>query len=271
MAEAIAIDIESYHADWEYLSPSKLEKLAPKWDRGEPIFAPHHFAAHRDGLIPNKTSDGLDLGSLVDAALTEPDSMSSRFDKGPCEDRRTKEWKDAEKAAVPKVLIQPSVWDAATAMCLAFCNNPHRPKTEPIHRQPTYKFERHGVKLKCRPDLEFEDRVCELKTTRHIILQDWIRDAFAYGYHRQAAFQRWATKKPIWHFVISSQPPHPCWAFRFTEDQLLLGDRQMDLLIKKFKECDEWDDWSAPGSKEVNVCQAPLWILPDAMANEIIP
>lgn len=271
MTDRLEIEINEYHRDWEYLSPSKLEMMASRWDRGEPIFSPHVFKAHQDGLIPFRKSDAMDLGSLVDAAITEPDTMPLRFQKGPCEDRRVKLWKDAQAAAEPATLIQPSLWDAATSMCLAFQCNLYRPKDAPVARQPTYRFERKGIKLKCRPDLEFAQQVCEIKTTRHVTITEWVRDAFAYGYHRQAAVQRWGAVKPIWHFVISSQPPYPCWAFQFTDDQLLVGERQVDLLLEKYRDCRDFCDWSAPGSADFNVMQAPLWILPDSMQNEIVP
>ena len=127
-----------------------------------------------------------------------------------------------------------------------------------------WECEATGVQLKSRPDAYTYDYWIDLKTTSSI--KDFHKNAFSYGYHRQAALAREALRKlrgvEYCHFifvVVEESYPYLTASFALDEDSLKKGQEEYLRAAQIYKECLDKNEWNDYGSA-VQQLYLPKWL-----------
>lgn len=257
-------------------------KLAPDISRGLVVEmitkSPEHVKAIIDGRTKKKITPAMQLGTLMDKALLEPD----RFDEGISHwvkpegmkftTKEGKVWKEERDNGLPfisteeqddidgmiesvmrhrlgRVIVENSVKQES-----AFCIHPDT-----------------GLLRKCRPDTRMLDNdsqltITDLKTTfvGGGVPSVWSAHCARMGYHYQDAFYTDIYKdlvgeRPYFLFmVVERKPPYAVRVFQIHSDGVAVARERYKVALENFQKCKSSGVW--PGySDQIETIRLPNW------------
>lgn len=242
---------------------------------GYMLECPALYKAHLE--MPETPSKAFMLGSLVHAMVLEPEKLSERY--APVNSSgTTKAGKEERKALADKGITAFSAddWLQAQYMSgslLSTCPTTSKLLALPGNSEVSVYWDENieGTPLPCKARVDRLTQLpdgswlaIDLKTTADTVKpSELARKAYAYGYHRQAA---WYTRglrangiEPLFlFFFVSKQAPYLVTPLSFTADALALGDDQCMRAARTLIHCREDDSWPAytTGIYEVDL---PEW------------
>jgi hypothetical protein len=261
---------EAYHSRKE-MSASMLKKL----DQSPRVFEAHYIT----GEAAKEPSAAMVFGTMVHAAILEPDEFASRYLVCPdeCSDRRTKAYKEwaatlGDREPITATDANRIARCAAAVQCNTVASAILQAATI-REKSFAYKDFLTGVDCRVRFDALAGDVVVDLKT-----VSDGSEEAFAksiadFGYHLQAAhyLEGFKTLDPSrdWQFVfitVETQAPFRSRVFKLDADALMIAETRRTELLESYKIRMETGDWSEPGESEVTVLSLPKWYKTKALA-----
>lgn len=237
-------------------------------------------------------SAALIFGSLYHTAVLEPGMLLDEYFIMPDFDARTKEGKrirdEAREEAGNRRCVKLDEVQTVQAMHKALLQNPLVAEllkdSSRFAVEPSFFWtdETTGVECRARADLITKDGfIVDLKTCVNADLERFTKDAFKFGYHRQAAHylrgwgQMLKTAQPdtlndvpgMRAFVFIAQekePPYLSAVYVASPGMLKLGNYENHLALKTASECMASGKW--PGiQKRVQEMDLPGWVrIPEA-------
>lgn len=156
--------------------------------------SPAHYRYVKDN--PGVQTAAMLLGSVLHKLVLEPETFDAEYAVCPAVDRRTKAGKEVYQAFINSLhegveVITDDVYKAAQSMSAAVKSHPIAAKLlQGGQAESSYFWEENGVECKCRPDYLRTDIKCviDLKTTQNASPESFVRSAYDYRYHVQAAW-----------------------------------------------------------------------------------
>lgn len=260
-----------YHADLTHYSHSMLEVYHK---------SPARFAA----LYVSKTMEqapptlAMVLGSMVHTLVMEPDTFGAIYTVAEgCQNRMTKAWKSmvAMAEADGRECVLPTQVDVAEAMAKAVLAHPVAAKLlamEGITEEPIrWKDSNDGLPLKCKPDYLITDKsldcmLCvDLKTSIAPAAEEFAKQAYNYGYHRQAAhYNEGCTAKhdrpcrPV-YIVVGKEEPHDVFVYQPDDEYVELGHYENTVTLAALENSLSKNEWLAENQNELQTLSLPAW------------
>lgn len=256
---------DDYHADRGTFTHSAL-KNAGWWDyRGEFNETPHLMKAWLDNELCSYETRSRDLGTVVHL-LCEGKAFEDAFLIGPCNDARTKEWKDWVKSlpeGETRKPIKPEDVETAKAMHRNLLHHDavmHLMARAGEHEQTVRATCRvTGLPLKCKPDFRIPGEfVVDFKTAKDPDPANFLRQAKDLGYHRQAALYRYVIelatgkRERFFHAVVGNEPPHTAAVYEFPEQALSEAHAQNLHVLRCVAMRRDWNEWTPDWAKGIN-------------------
>lgn len=243
---------------------SALDKIA---------LSPAHFRHYMDHGQEETTA--LLQGRLLHALLLEPYSVATQFAVFTGAVRRGNAWETFQKENAGKDIVTMAELETAVAQRDALLKNPlvRGALSESMREASAFwTDDETGVACKARFDV-----VCprdggtvggiayEIKTTHDISTESFTRDAFKYGYYRQAAWYLYglnaATGRnyPDFGFiVVEKSAPYGVRVFRLSNEAIDRGYEENMANLRLYKSCQETGQW--PGFPPViETLELPRW------------
>jgi hypothetical protein len=212
--------------------------------------SPRHFKAKLDGLVPERTSPSLSLGTLVHMAVLEPEKFEAHAVQEVALDRRTKAYKEwlAEQPE-DALIISKDHDDICTGIVSSLRTSGLIDLFEGGQNEISVFAEIDGIELKCRPDtLNLSKRIIvDLKTCRD--LRYFIADARNYYYpfsvpHYQSIIRETVGEVLDYVFVaVETEPPFDVGWFKLSPDSLQRARDDWDGALQTYKRCLETGQW----------------------------
>ena len=185
-----------YHGYREAISKSRLANMS---------VCPAYFKWCEDN--PTEPSDDMVIGSAFHKIVLEPETFDDEFVVMPNFDRRTKEGKlkyaEFVEQSEGKTVITQEQYDTICGMRDSIMSNPYARKliNGNIEQSMYWTDELTKVECKCRPDVwrKVADRVVitDLKSTKSVMPNDFMRDVVKYHYDLQTAMYREGVSKNL--------------------------------------------------------------------------
>jgi hypothetical protein len=274
-ATHITCTLEEYHARDEW-SNSQISDLI---SRGAPFF----HGTHVTGKIPKEQKAVWDIGTVAHAvfasedmnkvvAIIPDDVLNSQ---GHRKGGNWLAWKEeneglyllkkSEMAPIIKMVANAHAHPAVKELLDHAAHFEH---------SLTYEDEATGLKLRCRSDLicvypNGRAAVVDFKTTRAVTKREFRKDAFKFGYHRQAAWYWDAAEKAgfdvkAFVFVASDKSPaNECRVYKTPPRELELGRREVRRALDDLARRLEEDDWQCPNYGEIADMEFPDYAFKD--------
>lgn len=251
----IEISNEIYHGS-EGLSSTKLKPI---------LTTPLDFREHL--LKPKKDTQALKDGRMIHLACLEPELFSKIYVCGPCEDKRSKKWKEFEALHKGRELLKPSEWEHYENLSNAFREHPFIKanwKNFKIEKSAYVKHE--GLTLKCRPDILLEEYgLClDLKSCQNPLPTKFSDDIWKYNYHYSAAFYLTVLNKlknlNIKTFAwVALEKTSPYKIALITPDAEMIeeGYKLFHAAIERYKACKKSNEWPGLPNKFEKVSLKP--------------
>jgi hypothetical protein len=258
---------EDYHKD-EGLSASMLKLLAQ---------SPAHLKFHQ-----REETEAMAIGTAVHTAVFEPERFEAEYVVAPKLDRRTKAGKDAwaefEAAMSGKKILAENIYDKVTGMAASVKRHPIAgPLTQDGEAEVSVYWNAgivcdripYEVLCKARPDyLKEADgkvNIIDLKTCEDARLEFFMRNAWNYGYHIQAAHFingcNSALENPVGLFAfiaVEKKPPYALIVHVAGTDFLAIGRETVRRLLPVWHQCLKTDWWPAY-EETISVLDVPAW------------
>lgn len=199
-------------------------------------------------------TEAMKIGRAVHSAILTPDLFKEEYTKAPKCDKRTKVGKETWEAFClanqGKEVLDESTYDECVAISQSVLSSPKiKNMLAKGQSEVTYLYEIEGVEMKSRFDLDQEDFICDVKTTRSALMSDFARDFVNLGYDRQfglyqhAKFLKTGKKVPVIILAVEKEAPYDYCVFKVPEVYIENGLRKAIKLIKLYKECVEKNEW----------------------------
>lgn len=233
--------------------------------------SPAHYKAFLDGDLVF-SSDAMDLGSMVHAAILEPDFFAQMYAVGPDAAKNTTLWKNAQSAS-SRTLIKPD--DMAKIMRMRDAVLHHHLARKiidgaEIEMSGFWTDPATDVKCRFRPDIiKKSDRgivLADLKTTRDASPDGFAKSVVNYSYYRQAAFYldgyeacTGDTPSDFIFIAVETEPPYICETYCLPHEAIAKGRQEYSDLLFTLDECirlDRWPGYSSSGLVEIEM---PKW------------
>lgn len=205
---------------------------------------------------PREQTAAMLFGSAVHKLVLEPESFDGEYAVAPLADRRTKAgketWSEFAKGLNGKTVIDSAAYEAARLAASAVMEHPAAAKLlQGGQAELSYFWEENGVKCKCRPDYLREDVKCviDLKTTQNASPESFIKSAYDYRYHVQAAWylrglRACGVDAENFIFVaVEKEPPYTVCVYAADELMLRLGSDTAAENFNTFCGCMRSDNW----------------------------
>lgn len=226
---------------------------------------------------PPEPTPALIFGQAVHKLLLQPEGFDAEFAVMPDIDRRTKAGREAYEAFLEesegKTVITAADYEKAAAMvekCLA------APFVEQLlsgaREEPIFwTDELTGEKCKCRPDALTEIGedlvIADYKTCTDASTDAFMKDAFRYGYHLQAAMYSEGVLKTTGRmplFVFIAQEKSPPYAVNVMQADNVMTDYGYDVfwtLMGLYHRCKESGKWYGYNGRDdvINNLSLPAW------------
>jgi hypothetical protein len=128
-----------------------------------------------------------------------------------------------------------------------------------IERSLVWRDPETGIWLKARPDvlLPSSVEICDLKTTRSVLLPDLMRSTTELGYHMQGALAVDGVKTVFGldaaNFILcwlEKSAPHCVRVTTIDQDDIERGRKMNRVALRRFADCLDQDYWPGPGEDE---------------------
>lgn len=267
------VDDATYFADREAVSNSTLN-IFREW-------RPTYHGVYVLGTMERKkTTAAMILGSAVHCLALERKSFNDRFAVAPECDKRTTVGKERWGAFVAESAgktVLPSDGEygfhKAAAMAEALRGNREfrylLDKALTVEQPYRWRWGLgDGDTVLCRgkPDIVTTTGVIvDIKTTSDVTTDSWVRDAWKYGYHRQAAFYRnglFAIDgefRQFAHVAVGSYEPYPVVVYCLDEQSIDLGSDEVQADLTALRDCRISGDWRDPAEKRIQHVRLPQW------------
>lgn len=249
MDSAIAGNIISGMPEADYFALPRLSQSAIK----KILHSPAHYKHAQD-----KESAAMKQGSLIDVALTEPESLDTNYhviDNSIIQNKRHKAYQEIMDAAGDKVIVKQSDMDAALRVRDAVQSHPIAQQLlENVVSQQvalwTEQTDYGPVDMKARIDWANPDMnvLIDLKSTDDA--RAFPKKASNFGYHIQDACYRHGWQEaggwPVDAFVfvvVEREIPHGIKLYELNQRARDLGWRQYRRGVETYAKCKQNDNW----------------------------
>lgn len=236
--------------------------------------SPMHYKLAKQS--PKEQTPSMLLGSVVHKLVLEPESFDAEYIAAPECDRRTKAGKEAWAEFMEKCTAEQTVIDAATLsiaqeIAEAVRKHPLAAKLLQGGKAETSHFwnDDNGIECKCRPDYLREDirTVVDLKTTQNSSPEEFMKSAYNFRYHVQAAWYLDGLRRlgfDVEHFMfiaVETKPPYPVVVYNADELMMQLGRAAYKEDMETYRTCLTTGNWYAYEEKpEVHSLSIPDWV-----------
>ena len=230
---------------------------------------------------PRPPTPALILGTATHRMILEPNRVGDFAVWGEVEDqkvRRGKVWDEFQAQHENQMILTVAERDAMVGMAVAVRKNlPIRRYADAKGPTEISMFWRHPFtkrRYKARLDklIPESHTIFDLKTTRDCQSYRFGGQAYALGYHIKMAIQWYGYKtitgtEPKMRLgAIDSIAPHESAVYRLTNDIILQGVEECDLLVEKLDECEKTGLWPAEQDEETDLI-LPSWATADEYAD----
>lgn len=264
-----------YHADTSKLSHSALEEFRASIRRYAGLFVTKTIERDED-------SDALTIGTATHIAVFEPEFVDTMLAVGPNCDRRSNENKarwaqfEAQAALLGQTVLTVKQMDEVRAIAAAVKINPEAADLLALEgvselglvwTDPVY-----GIPCKCRPDkllMKHWDgpMIVDLKTTR-ANPEDWARECYNNGYHRQAAHyiegvrEVYGLDRNPRHMliVVGKSEPYDTVVYEMSAEFIGVGESERSETLRELAERRASGDWSGRMENAVQLLCPPKWV-----------
>ena len=242
------LGMEEYHA-WKLDKANLIE--GPISCSMLKQFAKNPFAWLR--AEPFKPSAAMQTGSLLDAALTEPDTLEARCVISPYENYRTKEaqtWRDETLAEGKMIVTEESLENAKACAHAVRSHEIAGAILDGAEFQVGVVGDCGGIPAKCLMDIvpgrgPYEETLCDYKTTSGGLDDEAIRKTIGnFQYHWQAAFYRTLYNQVSedrlceqFAFIFQDPSTREVRVVTLADDALALGTRAVGNAVQEFVTC----------------------------------
>lgn len=206
---------------------------------------------------PREQTAAMLLGSVVHKLVLEPENFSAEYAVCPDADRRTKAGREIYQAFTDGLqegaeIITGDVYKTAQAMAGSVKKHPIAARLlQGGQAEMSYFWVENGVQCKCRPDYLRTDIKCviDLKTTLNASPDSFMRSAYDYRYHVQAAWYLRGLKacgidaENFVFIAVEKEPPYTVCVYTADELMIKLGDDIADENFRTLCECMRSDNW----------------------------
>lgn len=251
----------------EGISNSKLSKM---------VISPAHYKQSIDE--PPKETDALRFGSLLHCLVLEPDDFERNFAVEPIVNKRTNAGKEylAEfyEENAGKMFVTAEQMDLANTLKEEIYKHPIANKLLNGKGENEialfWEDEETNVKCKCKIDRIKNGIIIDLKSTRSAKPEDFMRDAYNYGYHRQSAYYCKGyekcyneTPKGFVFITVEKEPPYAVTVFEATELFKEVGGIEIGNLLAVYKSCIDLGEFPSYDGFEpkIHALDLPNWVL----------
>lgn len=239
----------------------------------------HYWAAYHDPLRkPREETPAMRFGTAIHTAVLEPGTFLDRYVILPDGlDRRTKDGKaeyavlEAKAEAKGAQLLPYADFDKAMAIKSA-CHT--HPMAKQLFRDGKAEMsvfwtdEETGVLCKCRPDWLLggdNPAILDLKTTVDASPDGFMKSAYKYRYHVQAAWYldgleaAMGVKPDVFMFLAIEKDPPYAPAFYYADDAMITAGRaEYRRLLRLYAQCQNEGSW--PGyNPKLQPLSLPKW------------
>jgi exodeoxyribonuclease VIII len=253
----------TYHSDAETISVHGLHDIAK---------APALYK-HRKSQ-PQKQTDAMWWGTVIHTAVLEPTKFLKTYSCAPEDLKRTakKAWAEVEEDAAKSGMELITYEEYKKACDTAGAVRKHPSASAVIsdakYIEPSMYWidEQTGVKLRARPDLITNSKICvDLKTTSDARSLSFAKDIASYRYYVQAAFYLWGCKQcgvdcDTFLFIAAEKDaPFLTAVYSADEAMIALGEKHFREDLAKYAECLKTNVWSGY-PEEIQNISLPTWV-----------
>ena len=224
--------------------------------------SPEHFRWRMDNPEEEEPTPALIFGQAAHKLVLEPGDFTDEFAVAPDGiDRRTKDgkaaWASFMETNAGKTVIDRDTFNQILAMSQKAMSNPTVARLLSGRKEVPFFWTDQDTGVKCKAKLDcltyLDDMpvVVDYKTCKSAKTDDFMRDAYKYGYHVQAAMYTEAvmqlqhlTERPMFVFVAQEKEgPFAINVITVPEDTMNFGLDTFRELIGTYKACSESGDW----------------------------
>lgn len=206
---------------------------------------------------PKEQTLAMLLGSVFHKLVLEPETFTAEYAVCPAVDRRTKAGKEVYQAFVNSLndgveVITDDAYKTAHSMAAAVKSHPIANKLlQGGQAESSWFWEENGVKCKCRPDYLRADIKCviDLKTTQNASPESFMKAAYDYRYHVQAAWYLRGLRacginaENFIFIAVEKDSPYTVCVYAADELMIELGNSEADKNLNTLCECMKSGNW----------------------------
>ena len=262
-----------YHGYREAISKSRLSNIS---------VCPAYFKWCEDN--PTEPSDDMVLGSAFHKIVLEPETFNDEFMIMPKVDGRSTQGKllkkQFEETKGNRQGITQDQYDTICGMRDSIMSNPYAKKLIKgnIEQSIYWEDDLTKVKCKCRPDVwrKVADRIVitDLKSTKSVMPNDFMRDVVKYHYDLQTAMYREGVSKILdvpkenidFVFIaVEKKPPYLLNILQADTYVFQKGEADLREFLGTYAECLETQEWYSFNGKDniINNLSLPSYLLKD--------
>ena len=229
---------------------------------------------------PQEKTEALIFGSLLHGLVLEPQNFERDFIVMPNVDKRTRAGKEVmeqfDLACEDRQIVTQEQFDLACILRDKVMSHEIAKKllTGKGENEVSIFWEDDGVECKGRPDRIKDRIIIDLKTTTSTKPEEFSRNAYKYGYHRQCAWYSKGYEKAFNHeplgfvfIAIEKTPPYDVVVFGTTELFKSIGEIETKKLLNIYKDCQKTGNWYGKEGEKPKV--VPL-DLPQSILNKYL-
>lgn len=230
------------------------------------------------GHAPQKPpTPDMEFGTLCHSYILTPEDMLDQYVVAPRCDRRTKEGKatfaDFQASAAGRQIVDADDLAAAKAMREAVHAHPAAAEMLAVTRRElscVWIDCDTGLPCKARVDLDGEDWLGDLKTTRDASPRWFPGECAKYGYHIQGAWYHRAIRCDEFRIIaVEKEPPHAVSVYRLSAESLAIGYELGERLLREYADAKRLDIWPAYPD-EIQTLELPAWAKNELPEIEVI-
>jgi hypothetical protein len=226
---------------------------------------------------PREETEAMAFGTMLHAAILEPDTFTARVAFAPEVDRRTKEgkarWEAFLDEAEGKMVATAKQAQLLTGMGIAVHGNRDAAAALSGEGWLEQSFfwidEATGLRCKARPDfIRADGFIVDVKTCSDASPKSFQRAMVDFGYHRQAAWYTDGVKagrddlipEPLSFLFVAVEktPPHHVAVYVADGGVMACGRNQCRRLLNRVAECTRRNEWPSYADG-VQMLSMPTW------------
>jgi hypothetical protein len=233
--------------------------------------SPKHYK-HRLG-VPREDTTSLKVGRATHTAVFEPDRFAVDYAVFKGERRAGKEWAAFCEAHPNETIIKLDEYERCIAMRDAVRSHPVAgPLLAHGVAERAITWTDTATGLHCKARLDWLGLVLgDLKTTGEIERVRFGMNAARMGYHEQMAFYTLGLRAngidvPAKLIAVEAAAPHDVAVFGVSDDDLYVGELEVQKLLRLVAECRERQEWPGIAPAEMPL-MLPSWVF-DSTADD---